>query len=278
LALSVGAGLGCTGADELGADSAYDTEATVFTELGVSTKEETAVVIVELFNEDLDTCSAAHPDITVITADNLAEFERIGSMFYMDMRGAIEAMMKELGKTEVTLDELRAQAPLWAPTVVRVDEQGRASWDAGDPLIVYTAIEISNERNAFARADNPTGIVLSELREQWRKVEGENNLDSSFVLPVVVSKEPTLNEIRKKLHGPWAEEIEFGFKAIEVFGSADEGPGGSTEFKPIADALKGSSIVKRWYFFSAGENWSHNTLVVLDEHSQMWGFSMGYSE
>jgi hypothetical protein len=196
----------------------------------------------------------------------------------MDMAGAIEAMMDSLQKDALTLDELRAAVPDWAPTVVQVDDQEHAIWDAADPLIVYTAIGESNERNAFARAEDPTGMSLAELREKWAVVESENNLDSSFVLPVLVSQEPTLTEIRKNLHGPWAEIVAYGADAIDAFHGADEGPGGSESFVPIVEALKRTSIKKRWYFYSAGENWSRNTLVVLDEHSQMWGFSMGYSE
>jgi hypothetical protein len=71
---------------------------------------------------------------------------------------------------------------------------------------------------------------------------------------------------------------EWGNAAIDDFGAAQEGPGGSAKFGPLAKILKSHGIKKRWYFHFEGENWSRNVLLVLDDQAQMWGFMMGYSE
>ena len=52
----------------------------------------------------------------------------------------------------------------------------------------------------------------------------------------------------------------------------------------LGDQFKGvarKGIKKRYYMFAGGYDygpWTRNYLVVIDEHNQLYGFMMGYSE
>ena len=120
---------------------------------------------------------------------------------------------------------------------------------------------------------------LAALRAQWREVEGENALDSDFLRPVKVDREPSLTEIKKHFGYSRLSMQSFAWDAVDDFAAADEGPNGSVKFKPIQTSLKHSyGIKKRWYLTGGGEDWSRNVLIVMDEKNQLWGFMMGYSE
>jgi hypothetical protein len=77
------------------------------------------------------------------------------------------------------------------------------------------------------------------------------------------------------------DEWSWGYDAIDDFWQSQEGPEGHPAFEPIADMLGSAGITKRYYLFAGGYDygpWTRNYLVVIDEHDQMYGFMMGYSE
>lgn len=255
-------------------------EAPKFTPLGTCTVEEAADATEKLFNQDLDTVLAAHPEITVITDANRNELTEIGSMHYLDLGSAIEDIMAADGLTQATPDQLRSRVRAWVLPLIETDDKGNAVWESG-PLITYRAIEIANQQNAFARSKDPAGVDIEQLFNQWQEVTDGTNLDEAFLLPVKVNKTPTTKEVRKYFHGAYVSDTVYGKAAIEAFWQAGEGPEGSDAFAPIAKALGKASIKKLWYFYASdddGDPWSRNYLIVLDEHKQLWGFMMGYSE
>lgn len=270
---------GCT-ADATGSEALADTEATVFTRLGVCTPAEAADAADELLNRYLDECIENSPDIDLITADNLYEFTTHGYMSYMDLHEAIEGIMESLGVAEIAPEDLRPHFRSWVLPLIETDEEGHAVWRTA-PLVVYSAIEIAEKRNAFAAAADPEGVDIEQLSTQWDEVTRGSMLDHDFILPVQLSKDPTFAEIRKYVHGRWVMDWSWGYGAIDDFWQSQEGPEGHPAFEPIAEMLKSRGIKKRYYMFDAGDGygpWSRNYLVVVDEHQQMYGFMMGYSE
>ena len=76
---------------------------------------------------------------------------------------------------------------------------------------------------------------------------------------------------------------ESGHEAIDDFMESEECVASANphDFAPIATALHGSGIKKRFSFAgrSSGDfGWSRHYIVVIDEHNQVWGFQSGYSE
>jgi hypothetical protein len=139
----------------------------------------------------------------------------------------------------------------------------------------------TREEKALGLAAAPGGRSLREVRELWREVQRQRgNLDSAWLNPVKLSSDrPSLGDIRYAMQLPReAEYVSWGAEAVDDFYVAYEGVDEDPEFLPIADLVRGPSIKKRWYFAGGGGEWSTNVLIVLDEHNQLWGMQMGYSE
>ncbi len=79
----------------------------------------------------------------------------------------------------------------------------------------------------------------------------------------------------------WVQNYAWGYQAIDPFHNGLAATDESPDFEPIAEALKSSSIRKRYYINDSGEHtgvWDVTCLLVLDEHDQMWGFVMDCSQ
>jgi hypothetical protein len=272
---------------EPASDSANATAATKFIALGRTTPAQTVEVFKDMFERQLGEVLEAHPDIALVSKDNLSELTHIANVYYLDLQEVLELLLAHLGADHAEPAALEKLAPEWALSLLapRANADGfwKPEYDGELPLMLLEAGQLSEEKNALAAAKKPAGVDLAKLRADWRAVEQERDtLDSSFVLPVRVTRTPTSKELRK--HFGYGSEIELtatGSKAVALFAEADEGPGGSEAFAPIAKALAKKSIKKRWLFTGAsweGDGWSHHALIVLDEHKQLWGFTMGYSE
>jgi hypothetical protein len=147
----------------------------------------------------------------------------------------------------------------------------------------YDDLRAAQLANATAREKNPEGIDLVELRALWDDVQSETTLDRDFFHPVIL--DPALLEtdelfahMREVFSLEHTTYVSAGRAAIDDFASATEGPDGDPAFERIARLLRKPSIKKRFYFSGGGDEWSTNILLVLDEHGQMFGMQMGYSE
>ena len=276
-------GLGCAAPAEANEEAATDESelrGTKFTRLDQATPDQVADTFVATFNEQLDACLDAHPDIRTITKTNISRLTSVGNTFYIDLGDALETMLKDKGQQSARVSTLKSYARTWALQKLAPHvKDGKVAFEGIDPLAIHEAVQKTEEALSIANAEKPRGIDLAALRKQWREVEGENNLDSDFLRPVKVDREPSLTEIKRHFGYGRLRMASFGWDAVDDFAGAHEGPAGSAKFTPIKNALKHSiGIKKRWYLEGGGEEWSRNVLVVMDEKNQLWGFMMGYSE
>jgi hypothetical protein len=153
------------------------------------------------------------------------------------------------------------------------------------PLGFYDDLVYVRNQNAREREQDPTGVDLGALRDAWREF-GPGNLDQYYLNPVildpaVLETDEIWDAMRAAFPLGGAEYISSGEAAVRDFANAEEGPAGDPGFEPIAQMLLQPSITKRFYFAGYATEpfgWSTNVLLVLDEHGQMWGLEMGYSE
>lgn len=256
---------------------------TKFTRLDTATEADVADAFESRFNADLDAVLAAHPTIKVVTKTNVSTLTAVGSTFYMDLGESIRGILDKLGQASAKPTTLRNHARSWAlaKLATHVLADGTVKFRGVDPLSLYEATKAAEEKNALARAVKPRGVDLAAVRSQWAKVQSDRDtLDSSFLNPVKVSKEPTLTEIKKHFGLSSRLSLQsWGYEAIDDMSAADEGPNDLPSFRPIAQTAKYAIGVKKRFFFSGGgPGWSSHVLVLMDEKNQLWGFSMGYSE
>jgi hypothetical protein len=288
LALLVALSVGCAAETATGVDdqapetSESELARTKFTRLDTATADDVADAFVARFNSDLDAVLAAHPSIQVVTKTNVRALTSVGNTSYMDLSEAIRGILDQLGQASARPSTLRSKARAWALAELasHLQADGTVKLAGRHPLALYEATRVAQEKNALARATKPRGVDFAALRAQWSEVQSERGtLDSSFLSPVKVSREPTLTEIKRHFGITRLTLTSWGFEAVDDMASAGEGPDNRPQFRPIAQTAKHAIGVKKRFFFSGGgDGWSSHVLVLMDEKNQLWGFSMGYSE
>jgi hypothetical protein len=167
-----------------------------------------------------------------------------------------------------------------------VDSEGFFKPNSNYKLLYFGAIERAHDLKAEENFREPANLTYQFLRSNWARVRESTNLDRGFYNPVqldsaVLEEDELFDQLRKSFELEKLGFVSAGLKAVDEFWQAHEGPEGDPAFAPLAQALKGQGILKRFYF-SGGEErpfpWSRNVLIVIDEHHQAWGFYMGYSE
>jgi hypothetical protein len=252
------------------------------TRLDRVTPAEIASAHARSLQKDIQRCVAGNPAIVAVDAGNLGAFYRPGVDSYWAVKSAVEGMLAEPGVTSIPVATLAAAVEPWATRVLSssVDADGFYVRPAGDTLRFYEAEMATREAKALGLAMLPGGKSLAEIRAQWAEVQSAaGTLDSYWLNPVKVAGEPDLADVRKAMNMHIAMHFSaWGNDAVDSFYETHEGPAEAPEFEPIRTFLKTSAIKKRWFFEGGGDEWSHHYLVVLDEHDQLWGMSMGYSE
>jgi len=213
---------------------------------------------------------------------NLNAFYRPGSDSFWDVKELVELMFVEQGVDSLPVAGLRASVVPVVTTFLgkAVDADGFYVPTHDGSLLFYLADLRAREQKAIAQSKAPGGRSLGDVREMWKKVEATGGtLDSAWLNPVKVSGEPSITEVKKTMRVPFAASMTaWGFEAVDGFHGAGEGPDGTPVFEPLGTFLRSNAIKKRWLFQGGGDKWSTNVLVVLDEHDQLWGMQMGYSE
>lgn len=255
--------------------------------LANATVDDVVLSAEELVREHVSTLTAAHADIRRLTENNRNEFTRVGNVSYPEVRELIGKVLET--QSSVAPSRLAGRVDEF----LRPDLQGAAnpagvvsctSTGQSLPLLRYSACERAEQKNAFSRARQPRGIDFGEIRSAWdQTVRGVNvSLDSWIVLPVAFEHEPSLAEIRRAA-GVRVDFSKAGLESIEDFVQASEcvASENPTDFAPIAAALRGQGIKKRFSFSGRANGdfgWSRHYLIVVDEHNQVWGFQSGYGE
>jgi len=266
-------------AEDLGAD-----ESLLVTQVRLDRvkPKEVAKVYADTLLPIVASCVRAHPEITAIDASHVEGFHRIGSSGNWAVREAVVGILADRGGAAIPVGELADLVEPWAGSVMsrHVDADGYYAPGRGEGLAFHEAEQYARETKALRTAKSPGRKTLRSIRESWREVEDEqDNLDSAFLLPVKVSGSPSLGDIRKAMKLPKsARYVTWGNAAIDEFAQAGDGVDGLGSFDAVAGVLRGPGIVKRWYFAGGGDEWNHNYLIVLDEHDQVWGLMMGYTE
>lgn len=194
----------------------------------------------------------------------------------------VKGVLDSNGLTEATPSVLVGKISGWVkPQLVTASPNGFVDAEKA-PLIFYSDLMAVREANARAREVNPTGIQMSAIRGAWDDVRDETTLDRAYLNPVkfpagALDGTQLFKYLRAAFPLKTLTLQSTGYAAIADFAAADEGVENDPAFKPIATALRKSSITKRFYFARTGE-WSSNVLIVVDREGQAWGMQIGYSE
>lgn len=281
--------VGCSGAapsDQAPASESADALGGAATgrRLADSNVDQVVAAAEALVRDHVAILTAAHPSIHRITRATRVEFTYVAQTqtSFMEVSELIDAVLETQSSVAPSTLVGRVDA-LLRPHVERSTNAAgvvKCSVDNALGLLSYAACERAEHENAFSRVASPTGIDFDEIRAAWKKTtERGHNFDSALILPVAFDREPTLQQIRKAA-GIRVAFGEAGLDAIDDFAGASESAAAENpqEFAPIARALRGAGIKKRFSFNGGGEGWSRHVLVVIDEHNQVWGFESGYSE
>ena len=204
-----------------------------------------------------------------------------------DLGDIVDGILDLRGVTEATPSQIIADMPAWAkPKFQAAAVAGYVEVKNLDVTLYGDLMRVRDE-NAMARERDPSGIDLAAIREQWKLVRDDTTLDRAYLNPVTfpagaLDGTSVFKNLRAAFPLRGLTLQSSAFTALSEFAQAHEGPGGDAAFTPIATALRKSSIKKRFYFAGGGEYagnpWSSNVLIVVDEHGQAWGMQMGYSE
>lgn len=115
------------------------------------------------------------------------------------------------------------------------------------PLLFYSDLMAVREANAREREVNPTGVDLAAVRTSWDDVRDETTLDRAYLNPVTfpagaLDGTQAFKYLRAAFPLKTLTLQSTGYAAVSDFAAAHEGPEGDPAFKPIATALKKSSI------------------------------------
>lgn len=282
LSLSILALAGCATPNDAETAASSEAALTSITPLDRVTPAEIAATYASDVKVGLAACIAGHPAVAIVDRANLEVFYRVGSEYHWDVRQTIEGILDDAAVDSIATSELAAKIEPWATRTLskHVDSDGFYVPPSGGQLAFYYAELHTREAKAHALARAPGGKRFDAIRALWADVQSASGtLDSSWLRPLKVSTEPSLGEIRKAMRVPDDVDLEsWGDAAIDDFHATSEGPNGAPEFEPLATFLKSSAIQKRWLFQASDSSGSTSILVVLDEHNQLWGMQMGYSE
>lgn len=246
------------------------------------TPAEVAATFAADLREPLSACIRGNPGIVNVDASNLAAFYRPGIELFWDVKVALDGMLSEPGVTSVPVATLDVEVGAWATRAMsaHADAEGFYAPRADAPLAFYAAETKTREAKSLSVAAAPGGKPMSEIRDMWREVQlVRRGLDSSWLTPVKITGSPSVGDLRRVMRLPYAGRYAgWGHGAVDQFGAAREGPAAIPAFEALAALLHSSAIKKRWYFQGESAHWSSNVLIVLDQHDQLWGLQMGYSE
>ncbi|MFO0737230.1 MAG: hypothetical protein U0270_15175 [Labilithrix sp.] len=253
-----------------------------FTRLDRVTPAEVAATYAAGLRDDIARCIQGNPAISAVDAGNLGAFYRPGVQSFWGVKYAVEGMLAVPGVTSIPVASLGDAVGPWAERVMSAHVDADGFYVPTDETFTfYEAEQVTREQKAISLAARPGGKSLADIRAMWAEVQRvQGNLDSAWLNPVKASSaDPSLGEVKKAMGiRDEADMAAWGNDAVAQFHQASEGPDEAVEFDAIEAFLRTSAIKKRWYFVDGGNEWSSNTLVVLDEHNQLWGMQMGYSE
>jgi len=253
-----------------------------FTRLDRATKDEVADTFEATIAKQIGEVLAANPSIRTFNRRNVLGL-RVDNRYYLELGELIETLLDELDQQSIAPSTVERKARAWAlaklEAHVGADGFVKASVADAGSMALSSAWSLTEETNAIEAAKAPRGVDIALLRQQWTEVEiARGDLDSRYLRPVTVDREPTVAAMAKH-YGLRASLEAWGWDAIDQMASAGEGPNGLPQFRPIAETLKHAvGIKKRFFLTGGGEGWSTHVLLVLDEKNQLWGFQMGYSE
>ncbi len=262
--------------DSESSEEALTTKATV---LGTSTAAEAAAQFAPLYEAALGEF-LANDKAKLVTVKWVSDNAQLGELGDITLE-----ILAELGQKSAAPKTLKAASVKWAEKKLLAFQNSKkvipdtASLKVQSvAFLLWDAVEVSNQINAFKRAENPTGIDLKTLPDLFAKVRANSTLDRHFYLPVKFNRVPTAAEVQRALIKGKVTLDSSGAKAIASFWSSGEGPQGDAAFKPLASIFNKNSISARYFFTASGDNWSRQILIVVDQHDQAYGVELGYSE
>jgi hypothetical protein len=204
-----------------------------------------------------------------------------------DLDDIVLGVLESLGKTTATPSEVVDGLVDWAKPQLQASSSSGYVQLRDLDLIFYDDLMKTRDANAREKELDPAGVDIAALVDQYKEVQNWTTLDRAWLNPVkfpagALDGPDIWKYLRAAFPLRYLSLVSTGYSAVRDFGAADEGPEGDHAFDPIATALRKQSIKKRFYYSGGGEiagnGWSSNVLIVVDEHGQAWGMQMGYSE
>jgi len=264
-----------------------------FTRLAAASPEEVAAAFDQRVGAQLEGCFDAYKrmfdaDATELTNEIAAKFLNVSTQTegrhcrsWSELADTVNGLLAQEDASSISVDDALPLIPQWAASQMKVGSDGVVFDESRSTF--WQDLSDTEDANAMARMKKPRGIDPAELRVQWDKVRQDTTLDRDFHNPVTFSDgalegRSLFRSLRAAFPLRSTRLVSTGQNAIRDFGEAQEGPEGDPEFTPVASLLRKTSIRKRFYFSGGGEGWSTNMLIVIDQHNQVWGLRMGYSE
>jgi len=292
--------LGCAASDaELDEDAVADgadgkADSVSFTRLERATPTQVATSFASVRGAELTVCFAAYraridadaTEVTQAVADKFVDVSNATNQAacasWYDLQETVTGVLDMKGVASAPVDDINAAMFDWAKPQLTAASVGGYVETKDLRLLFFDDLMRVRDANARSREKQPTGVDLSAIRSQWRKVRTDVSLDRAYLNPVTFGAGALEgSQLFKSLRAAFPLRslslVSSGHEAVDDFATAHEGPDGDPDFAPIATALKKPSIKKRFYFARTGE-WSSNVLIVIDQYNQVWGMQMGYSE
>lgn len=268
--------------------------------LALSTPDETAASFLEIFSEKFNLAKKSNPDILELNNETIQNFVMVksskGSVQKEDVGFSIllKNVIGSLSVVKVNIASIQNVAFNWARAkydqciidgiVYTYDEEN--SLDKEKCIFqdeLREALSKARANNALERVKNPNGINIKELVADWKRIENElGGIDYNFIFPIGFNKEPKFDEISEIFNLSAFDFISSEKKSIKNFFDEIATYYEGAPFKSIIKALNKPGIKDAYYFsltFSGQELFTPIThsLLILDEHNQMFGLEVRVS-
>lgn len=258
------------------------------------TPEEVLPVALKKMNVDIENSFGGEAPL-FIDSNSFKDFKNLKYGYASDLNELTGKALKSLGKTEFTYSEF---IEALSETVYKAYDLC-SIYVSGKKVVVtkYESKNVDQEECSFLNgylgdsldearfnkamklAKNTSAYKIKDLFEMWGEGVSNDgkNLDSFFELPRLVVGDYNPEALFGALGNQGYELLASGQAAIDAFFSGGEAPE-ALYFQDMIKVLKSSKTAQFYFFAGGGENFSRYSLMIVDEHNQVYSFTMGYSE
>lgn len=244
--------------------SESDLAAFKFRYLASFTENDVCDAYARTLSRQLGEAKTANPDVKEVSVAGVSAFAGMnrpllgGSLrWYFQTQKQSSIKVADITRTMMAIVRPAVKASVGADGFV----QGSKLNGAVPPEMVWSVDDARYD--AAMRAVNPPSDI--DIRETFANARAEFDHEGLF-LPVEVNKKPTAKQLNDVFGLDMGTPVK-GAKAKEAIAQVFDGV-------ILREVLASKAIKEHYYLMESGGDWERHVAIFLDEHHQLWGFSI----